>query len=138
VKTAPHFGHLIFVSFEIVPQPKENTAKSANAKKMLTHFLITLHLLSSINKDVKILLNTSGIDETDNKNPSRCQVKNKACHLRIKSAPLFMDLKFKSALLILGLSILFNLRDIVQNSKEVLGYVPIAQTIHFRANQRAF
>jgi hypothetical protein len=49
-----------------------------------------------------------------------------------------MDLKFKSALLILGLSILFNLRDIVQNSKEVLGYVPIAQTIHFRANQRAF
>jgi len=46
VKTAPHLGHLTFASFEIVPQPKEKTANIANAKKMLTHFLITLHLLS--------------------------------------------------------------------------------------------
>jgi hypothetical protein len=47
-KTAPHFGHLTFVSFVYVAHPTEKTAKSANAKKMLTHFLITIHLLSSI------------------------------------------------------------------------------------------
>ena len=47
-KTAPHFGHFTFVSFVYVAHPTEKTAKIANAKKMLTHFLITLHLLSSI------------------------------------------------------------------------------------------
>ena len=47
-KTAPHFGHLTFVSFVYVAHPTEKTANIANAKKMLTHFLITLHLLSSI------------------------------------------------------------------------------------------
>ncbi len=46
VKTAPHFGHLIFASLA-TPHPIENTANIANAKKILTHFLITLHLLSS-------------------------------------------------------------------------------------------
>jgi hypothetical protein len=48
VNTAPHFGHLIFVSFDTPAHPKENTAKRANTKEMLTHFLITTHLLSSI------------------------------------------------------------------------------------------
>ena len=47
-KTAPHFGHLTFVSFVYAAHPTEKTANIANAKKMLTHFLITLHLLSSI------------------------------------------------------------------------------------------
>jgi hypothetical protein len=46
VKTAPHLGHLTFASFEIPAHPKEKPANIANAKKMLTHFLITLHLLS--------------------------------------------------------------------------------------------
>ena len=46
-KTAPHFGHFTFVSFVYVAHPTEKTAKIANAKKMLTHFLITIHLLSS-------------------------------------------------------------------------------------------
>jgi hypothetical protein len=50
VKTAPHFGHLIFASFATVAHPKEKTDKITNAKKMLTHFLITLHLLSSMNE----------------------------------------------------------------------------------------
>jgi len=50
VKTAPHFGHLIFASFPKVAHPKEKTDKITNAKKMLTHFLITLHLLSSMNE----------------------------------------------------------------------------------------
>jgi hypothetical protein len=36
------------VSFVYVAHPTERTASSANAKKMLTHFLITIHLLSSI------------------------------------------------------------------------------------------
>jgi hypothetical protein len=36
------------VSFVYVAHPTEKTAKIANAKKMLTHFLITIHLLSSI------------------------------------------------------------------------------------------
>jgi hypothetical protein len=46
VKTAPHFGHLIFASFDTPAHPNEKTAKIANAMKMLTHFLILLHLLS--------------------------------------------------------------------------------------------
>jgi hypothetical protein len=45
---APHFGHLTFVSFVYVAHPKEKTAKAANTKNILTHFLITAHLLSSI------------------------------------------------------------------------------------------
>ncbi len=49
VKTAPHFGHLIFVSLATPAHPKEKTAKSTNAKKMLTHFRIIAHLLSSVN-----------------------------------------------------------------------------------------
>jgi len=48
VKMAPHFGHLTFVSFVYVAHPAEKIAKIANAKKMLTHFLIITHLLSSI------------------------------------------------------------------------------------------
>jgi hypothetical protein len=50
VKTAPHFGHFTLVSFDIPAHPKAKTAKIANAKKMLTHFLITLHLLSLTRK----------------------------------------------------------------------------------------
>jgi hypothetical protein len=50
VKTAPHFGHLIFASFDIPAHPKEKTDNIANAKKMLTHFFITPHLLSSMNE----------------------------------------------------------------------------------------
>jgi hypothetical protein len=46
LKTAPHFGHLTFASFDTDAHPNEKTAKIANAMKMLTHFLITLHLLS--------------------------------------------------------------------------------------------
>ena len=46
VKTAPHFGHLIFVSLATPAHPNEKTAKSANAKKILINFLITNHLLS--------------------------------------------------------------------------------------------
>jgi len=54
VKTAPHFGHLIFVSFDIGAHLKEKTDKIANAKKMLTHFLIPLHLPSSMNEYANI------------------------------------------------------------------------------------
>jgi len=43
VKTAPHFGHLIFVSFPTDAHPKEKTAKIANAIKMFTHFLMTTY-----------------------------------------------------------------------------------------------
>jgi hypothetical protein len=52
VKTAPHLGHLIFASFETLAHPKENTANTANNIKMLTHFLITVHLLSSSFKKI--------------------------------------------------------------------------------------
>ena len=47
VKTAPHFGHLTFASFDTPAHPNEKTAKIANAMKMLTHFLITYYLLLS-------------------------------------------------------------------------------------------
>jgi hypothetical protein len=40
VKTAPHFGHLIFASFCTPAHPKEKTAKITNARMILTHFLI--------------------------------------------------------------------------------------------------
>jgi hypothetical protein len=46
VKTAPHFGHFTFVSLLTIPQPKVNTAKTANVKNMLTSFFTPLHLLS--------------------------------------------------------------------------------------------
>jgi len=59
---APHFGHLIFASFEIVPHPKEKTAKTANAKKILTHFLMTIHLLSPIDKELFTLIETVSED----------------------------------------------------------------------------
>jgi hypothetical protein len=49
VKTAPHFGHLTFVSLDTPAHPKEKTAKSTNAKKILISFLIIAHLLSSVN-----------------------------------------------------------------------------------------
>ncbi len=52
VKTAPHFGHLTFVSLDTPAHPKEKTAKSANAKKMLINFLMIAHLLSSSNMTV--------------------------------------------------------------------------------------
>jgi len=48
VKTAPHFGHLIFASLD-TPHPREKTVKIANAKKILRTLFITLHLLSSLN-----------------------------------------------------------------------------------------
>ncbi len=56
VKTAPHFGHLIFVSLATPAHPKEKTAKSANARKMLTHFFIPLHLLSFVTTEVHPLI----------------------------------------------------------------------------------
>jgi hypothetical protein len=56
LKTAPHLGHLIFASLETPAHPKEKTANTTNAKKMLTHFLITIHLLSSINKELLVLI----------------------------------------------------------------------------------
>jgi len=77
VKTAPHFGHLIFASFVTPAHPNENTAKSANAKKILTHFLITLHLLSSMIHKTPWEFGTSYVEKTDNKNPLPCQEKNK-------------------------------------------------------------
>jgi len=45
-KTAPHFGHFTWVSLGTLAQPKENAAKTANAKTMLIHFFIPIHLLS--------------------------------------------------------------------------------------------
>jgi len=51
VKTAPHFGHFIFASFDTPVHPNEKTAKIANAMKMLTHFLILFHLLSQLKRD---------------------------------------------------------------------------------------
>jgi hypothetical protein len=60
---APHLGHLIFASFATPAHPKEKTANIANAKKILTHFLITIHLLSSIDNELFILI------ETSSKNP---------------------------------------------------------------------
>jgi hypothetical protein len=47
VKTAPHFGHLTFVSFDTPVHPREKTVKIANAKRILITFFITLHLLTS-------------------------------------------------------------------------------------------
>jgi len=55
---APHFGHLIFASLATPAHPKEKTANIANAKKRLTHFLITIHLLSSIDKELFVLVET--------------------------------------------------------------------------------
>jgi hypothetical protein len=79
VKTAPHFGHLIFASFCTPAHPKEKTANIANAKKILTHFLITLHLLSSMDPMLifkEIVLTPNDIEKTDNKIPLHCQEKN--------------------------------------------------------------
>jgi hypothetical protein len=59
---APHFGHLIFASLEIPAHPKEKTANTANAKKILTHFFITIHLLSSIDKELFVLIETVSKD----------------------------------------------------------------------------
>jgi hypothetical protein len=39
---APHFGHLTSVSLETPAHPKKQIVKIANAKKMLTRFLITI------------------------------------------------------------------------------------------------
>ena len=74
VKTAPHFGHLIFASFETFAHPSENTANNANAKKILTHFLINLHLLSLFFRKIA---EDNIVPKIDNKNPFSCQVKNK-------------------------------------------------------------
>jgi hypothetical protein len=73
VKTAPHLGHLIFASFETLAHPKANNANTANNIKMLTHFLITVHLLSS---SFKKLQRKRRIPKTDIKNPFLCQAKN--------------------------------------------------------------
>ncbi len=56
LKTAPHLGHLIFASLETPAHPKEKTANTTNAKKILTHFLITIHLLSSIDRELLALI----------------------------------------------------------------------------------
>ncbi len=45
MKTAPHFGHLIFVSLATPAHPKENTAKRNNTIKNANHFFIATHLL---------------------------------------------------------------------------------------------
>jgi len=84
VKTAPHFGHLIFASFVTLAHPKEKTANIANAKKILTHFLITLHLLSSTDPMLlfkEIMLTADNIEKTDNKIPLHCQEKNNVPYL---------------------------------------------------------
>jgi len=47
VNTAPHFGHLIFVS-PAVPHPKEKIANIANAKKIHTILLITFTSFHSV------------------------------------------------------------------------------------------
>jgi hypothetical protein len=48
VKVAPHFGHFNGCSVLTIPaQPKENAARTNNAKTMLIHFFTPLHLLSS-------------------------------------------------------------------------------------------
>ncbi len=66
---APHFGHLIFASLATPAHPKEKTANIANAKKILTHFLITIHLLSSIDKELFVLIETVSKDhDTDMEN----------------------------------------------------------------------
>jgi hypothetical protein len=44
VKTAPHFGHLTFVSFDAPAHPKEKNAKRINTKNKLrifVHFFIS-------------------------------------------------------------------------------------------------
>ena len=41
VKTAPHFGHLIFASLDTPAHPKEKSASSVNPKKILAHLFIT-------------------------------------------------------------------------------------------------
>jgi hypothetical protein len=47
VKTAPHFGHLTWWSVLTIPaQPKENAARTNNAKTRLIHFFTPLCLLS--------------------------------------------------------------------------------------------
>jgi hypothetical protein len=58
VKTAPHFGHLTFVSLDTPAHPKEKTAKSTNAKKMRINFLMIAHLLSS--SDMMVLFPSPG------------------------------------------------------------------------------
>jgi hypothetical protein len=39
-KKAPHFGHLIIVSFDIRAHPKKRTDRIVNAKKMFIHLLM--------------------------------------------------------------------------------------------------
>jgi hypothetical protein len=78
VKTAPHFGHLTFASFDGVAHPKGKTAKIANVKKILTHFLITIHLLSSMYINVCYSKNNASKRRcrlTINKNCLSCQEK---------------------------------------------------------------
>jgi hypothetical protein len=66
----------------MLAHPKENTAKIANTIKMLTHFLITVHLLSSsFRKNCREKLR---IPKTDNKNPFLCQAKNTNFFLLLK------------------------------------------------------
>jgi hypothetical protein len=48
VKTAPHIGHLIFVSLAKPAHPKENTAEIANANKKLVHFLTLTSLFQKL------------------------------------------------------------------------------------------
>jgi len=45
VKTAPHLGHLTFVSFAMLAHPKENAAKIPKINSKLTHFFIVSYLL---------------------------------------------------------------------------------------------
>jgi hypothetical protein len=49
-KTAPHFGHFTFASFETPAHPKANTDTNATTKAILNPFFITCYLLPSPSK----------------------------------------------------------------------------------------
>ena len=109
---APHFGHLTFVSFVYVAHPKEKTAKTANTNKILIHFLITIHLLSSIDKGLLGLIETvlKGHDRDMKgnlpKNLSFCQGKNIAYPFPLKILSLQAEESFQRKLFLLGGSFL--------------------------------
>ena len=81
MNTAPHFGHLIFVFLSSCAHPKPKIDKATNTIKILTHFLITLHLLSSMDTIAPVLKNHIQNSIIQNKRitkiPPLCQEKNK-------------------------------------------------------------
>ena len=95
LKTAPHLGHLIFASLETPAHPKEKTANTTNAKKILTHFLITIHLLSSIDKTllflVEMILTIPILIDYVQK--IQQIVKKKSLRVHFSSKPIFFGLK---------------------------------------------